>query len=339
MQTVYKKTPRYICRGLVRTTDVPSDCCSIRAPVADEMVVNAFFAALQPTELDALDAILKEQQQEHQRLEKQWAQRLQRARYEVQLAQRQYDAVDPDNRLVAAELERRWEAMLQQLRQTEEAHHHFQQTPPPQEIPFELRAQLQQIGKQLPQLWPQLTHAQKKRLLRALISHVIVRRPQWDMIQVRIVWISGCYTDETAWTPIHRQAEVSNFEDLVERVHQLWQQRLGDEAIAAHLTAEGFHSARAEQVTPLTVMKIRLQHKWYLPFERIRRGEQMEGYLTVSQLANRLNIPYRRGYALIYQQIIPAAVVLRDPVYLVPDDSALIAQLELYVSEHKWKRK
>ncbi len=132
LQTVYKKTPRYICRGLVRTTEAPSDCNSVRSPVIDELVVQAFFEALQPAQLDALEAVLASQRQEQERLERQWQDQLKRAQYETHLAQRQYDAVDPANRLVAAELERRWEEKLIQLRQTEEDYHHFQQTSLPE---------------------------------------------------------------------------------------------------------------------------------------------------------------------------------------------------------------
>ena len=338
MQTVYKHTPRYVCRGLVRTTEAPSDCNSVRSPATDDAVVEAFMAAIQPAELDALEAILQEQRQERQRLERQWREQLRRVQYEAQLAQRQYDAVDPENRLVAAELERRWEAKLLQMRQTEEEYHHFQQTPLPDGVPAELREQFRQVSQSLPGLWSQFDNAQKKQLLRSLISHVIVRRPRKDKIRLRIVWISGCYTDKTVWTPIHRQQDVSNYEQMVQRIHQLWRELYHDEQIAAQLTAEGFHSARSEQVRPDTVMKIRLQHKWYLPIERIRRGGTLEGYLTMRQLADRLNVPYRRAYSLIYQNIIPPDQLSHDPVYMIRDDGELLQHLEAYVRERKWKR-
>ena len=77
----------------------PATCNSVRSPVIDDVVVPAFFAAIQPAQLDVLEAILHEQQQERQRLERQWQEQLKRVRYEAHLAQRQYDAVDPDNRL------------------------------------------------------------------------------------------------------------------------------------------------------------------------------------------------------------------------------------------------
>jgi len=75
-------------------------------------VVDAFFAALAPAELDLLDEVLAERRADRERVARQHADRVARAAYEVRLARRQYDAVDPDNRLVAGELERRWELAL-----------------------------------------------------------------------------------------------------------------------------------------------------------------------------------------------------------------------------------
>jgi DNA invertase Pin-like site-specific DNA recombinase len=339
MQTVYKHTPRYVCRGLIRSVDAPSDCNSIRAPVVDDVVVEAFFEAIQPAQLDALEAILQEQQQEQERLERHWQEQLKRVRYAAQLAQRQYDAVDPDNRLVAAELERRWEEQLQQLRQTEEEYHHFQQIPLPTGVPLELQEQFREVSRHLPELWSSLKNAQKKQLLRSLIGQVIIRRPSPDQIQLRVVWVSGCYTDYEAWTPIWRQKDVSNYEQMVKRIRQLWEQLYDDEQIATQLTAEGFHSARAEQVRADTVMKIRLKHKWYLPFERIRRGERLAGYISVSQLGERLNLPHTRTYRLIYQGFIPEDAIVREPIYLIRDDPELLVQLDAIITERGWKRK
>jgi DNA invertase Pin-like site-specific DNA recombinase len=260
MQTVYKHTPRYMCRGLVRSTQAPSDCNSVRAPVVDEIVVQAFFEAIQPAQLDALEAILAAQRADRARLDRQWQDQRKRAQYEVHLAQRQYDAVDPDNRLVAVELERRWEAKLQQLRQTEEDYHRFQQIPLPKTIPPQLRDLFREISLRLPDLWPSLSNAQKKELLRSLIRQVIIRRPVPDQLAIRIVWISGCFTDHSGLTPIRRECDVSRFDQLVERIRELSQLGYNDEQMAERLTAEGFHSARSPHVSPTTVMKIRLTY-------------------------------------------------------------------------------
>lgn len=340
LQSVYKHTPRYFCRGLTRTTDVAGSCISVRAPVVDQVVVQAFFEAIQPAQLDALEALLAVQQQDRQRLEQQWQDQLKRAQYEVGLAQRQYDAVDPANRLVAAELERRWEEKLLQWRQTEEDYHHFQQIPLPDTVPAPLRDLFGEVSQRLPELWPALANAQKKELLRSLIAQVIVTRHLSDQVQIRIVWISGCYTDYTALTPIYCDQAVTGYEQMVERVHELWQQGYDDEQMAAQLTAEGFHSARSPYVTPKSIQKIRLARQWYLPFERMRRGEEVEGHLTVRGLAKQLAVNDSTIYRFIYHQVIPPDLVQRNAqtgVYLIRNDPDLIDRLRQRVIEQKQK--
>lgn len=340
LQTVYKHTPRYVCRGLARTTIAPSVCNSVRSHVVDDLVVQAFFEVLQPAQLDALEAILADQRADRKRLERQWQDQLRRAQYEVHQAQRQYDAVDPQNRLVAAELERRWEAKLQQLLQTEEDFHHFQQTPVPETIPAELRSLFQEVSSRLPELWPALSNAQKKELLRSLIRQVIIRRPALDQIAVRIVWISGCFSDHTSLTPIWRERDVSGIEQMAKRIHELCQQGYNDEKIAQQLSTEGFHSARLPYVTPISVLKIRLARGWHTPFEQSRGKDRIGDHLTVNGLAKRLDANASTIYRFIYRKIIPPEFVIRTPqtgVYLIRNDEELIECLKERVEKNKYR--
>lgn len=339
LQVVYKHTPRYVCRGLIRTTDeVTRDCTSIRAPTLDQLVVEAFFAALQPAQLDALEAILAAQRTEREQLAQHWQARLKRVQYNAQLAQRQYDAVDPNNRLVAAELERRWEAELQQLHQVEADYHHFQQTTVPDAVPPQLCELFRDISTRLPELWPELTNAQKKELLRSLISHVIVKRPVPDQIAARIVWISGHYSDHQAITPVHGEQEVSGYAEMVARIQELWKQGYSDEQMAAQLTAEGFHTARSSGVASVSVMKIRLARKWYLPLKQIQLVEALDGFWTARGLAKQVGVNCSTICRYIYKGIIPPEDVKHDPasgVYLIRDDPQLLDRLRQRVSEQK----
>ncbi len=106
MKVGYKATHRYECLDLQRRVK-GKICASLHGVAIDQAVVSAFFEALRPAQLDALEAVLKRQAGEYQQLERHWQEQRQRAEYEAHLARRQYDAVDPDNRLVASELERR----------------------------------------------------------------------------------------------------------------------------------------------------------------------------------------------------------------------------------------
>ncbi|MEP0763086.1 MAG: recombinase family protein, partial [Chloroflexota bacterium] len=155
LSVVYKRRHLYCCNAKNRHFG-GANCLSMPGPPVEVVVVRAFFEAIQPAQLDVLEAVLVDQQADYDRLVQQWQERLKRAQYEAQLAQRQYDAVDPDNRLVAAELERRWEAKLLQLQETQEAYARFQQSATHAELSAELRAQFQNISETLPDLWPQL---------------------------------------------------------------------------------------------------------------------------------------------------------------------------------------
>jgi len=340
MRTVYKHTPRYVCQGLVRTTIAPGDCNSVRSPVVDTLIVQAFFDAILPARLDALEALLAAQQVERQRLEQHWQEQCKRAHYEAQLMQRQYDAVDPDNRLVAAELEHRWEASLQRLRQTEEAYHHFQQTPPPEKIPAALREMFQNVSRRLPELWPQFSNTQRKELLRSLIQRVIIKRPVPDQVQIRIVWVSGCYTDHTSLTPIHSERNVSRYEECVARVKALCDLGYNDRQMAEQLTREGFHSARSSTITPRTVQKIRLARGWSVRFDLLRNAEQWDNCWTVNGLAKQLGVNESTIYHFIREKIIPPEFILHEPrtgIYLFANDPALLDPLQKRVAANKKK--
>jgi DNA invertase Pin-like site-specific DNA recombinase len=330
MRVAYKHAPRYGCNAQVKRV-AGTMCMSLHAPSIDAVVVQAFFEAIRPAQLDALEAILAEQQAERQRLEQQWQDRLKRAQYEARLIERQYQAVDPDNRLVAAELERRWEEKLRQLQETQEAYTRFQQTPAPSTIPLPLRQQFQHLSETLPDLWPSLTPAQQKELLRSLMARVILNREAPDRISVRIVWVSGHYSISYAQPPIHREQDVSRYEQLVARVQELWQQGLNDQQMAEQLAQEGFHSARSDRVSPVAVLKIRLAHGWQLSLAQCRNALEIEGHLTATGLAKQLGVERTWVYRRIYSGVIEPQYVSRHPysqVYLIKNEPELIARLQ-----------
>src|SRR6266705_466746 len=120
MMIQYKHGTRYLCNALRQQYHVPV-CQCIPADAVDQYVVESFFQALSPVELDVYAAAVAAGQATFQQIEQAHRQHLERLRYEAALAQRQFNRVDPDNRLVAAELEKRWEAALAELKRAEEA--------------------------------------------------------------------------------------------------------------------------------------------------------------------------------------------------------------------------
>lgn len=342
MRTVYKNVPHYVCHGIFRTTTAPNTCSSVRSPIVNEVVVKAFFEAINPAQLDALDAILAAQQQERVQLDRQWQEQLKRAQYEAHLAQRQFDAVDPENRLVAGKLERRWETHLQQLHQVEEAYHHFQQTPVPEKIPASLRETFQNISRHLPDLWEELSNTQKKELLRSLIRQIIIIRPVPDRIEMRIVWVSGFYTDHACLTPILGEHNVTGYEQMVSRVQELCALGWNDQRIANQLTQEGFHSARSTSVTTRCVQKIRLKRGCYLRHELMRGSNEWNEFWAVNGLAAEVGVKESVIYGYIYGRAIPTELILHEPntgIYLFQKNQDLIEKLKNRVESNRKKCK
>jgi len=336
-QVDYKHAHQYIyqCFGLSKRIGT-SPCPAIHGSSVDAVVVAAFFAALQPAHLDALAAVLEVQTAEHAQREAEWNMRLQRAEYDVQFAQRQYMHVDPENRLVAAELERRWEQQLHLLHALEQEIAGYRaRVMPPAAITPELRAQFAHISTRLPELWPQLAPAQQKTLLRSLIGSVILTREAPDLVAVRIVWVSGhCSTYEVT-VPTARSTDVRDYATMIERIGTLFQQGLDDAQIAAQLEAEGFHTAHRQGVAVRTVRELRQNQGWHHS-SGINLQAVPSGYLTTAQVAQRLGVNVLWVRYRLRTGFIAAADILRDPDtshYFIRDDPELITHLRASIGK------
>lgn len=196
-------------------------------------------------------------QQEKAALKHQWERQLQQARYDAHLAARQYAAVDPDNRLVAAELERRWNDKLAALATFEQAFAEAEQQARFALTPDEEQC-VRALARDLPAVWraPTTTDRDRKELLRYAIADV-----QLDgvtvpgTIEIRITWRSGAVTVCTverlrvgAWAP-RTDAHV------VDRIRALAGAQSVPEIVAA-LQREGLRSAHGKPLRSHHVLYI-----------------------------------------------------------------------------------
>src|SRR5690349_19417714 len=200
-----RQRPRYECRR-ARTELALPGCQSFLAGDIDAAVVAAFLEAVRPASLEATLAALRGLEDERRTVERQWQLRLERARYEARLAQRQYDAVDPDNRLVARELERRWEAALSEVARLEQEYVSFQRT---ELLPLsdEETEEVRRLAADLPALWraDTTTPVDRKRLLRLAIAEVTVtvRAAAERTADILVLWSGGARTRYIASCPPH----------------------------------------------------------------------------------------------------------------------------------------
>ena len=178
MAVSYRKdshTYSYRCCALVQSYGVES-CQRIAGPGLDAFISRQVLIALQPTELEVSLATAARLEQEREELHHLWRQRLERAAYEAQRAERHYLQVEPENRLVARQLGRDWEAKLVAKQKLQADYEQFLQ-----QQPRTLSAQEQQairaLADDIPALWaaPTTTAVQRKEMIRQLISKISVR--------------------------------------------------------------------------------------------------------------------------------------------------------------------
>jgi DNA invertase Pin-like site-specific DNA recombinase len=327
MVVQYKSGTRYLCNYLRQQYHVPV-CQYIHADPVDQQVVEAFFQAISPVELDVYAAAVATQQATAQQITHAHQQHLERLRYEATLAQRQFNRVDPDNRLVAAELEKRWESALAQLKQAEEAE--ATRTVSPLSllaISPELQTAFQAIGDHLPTLWQQgcIRKPHKKALLRALIDKVVVHRLARDQMQARIVWKGGETTTLLIPVPIGTFKDLAGAEDMERIILERSTAGILDEAIAQELTELGYRSPMGLVVLPSTVRGIRLKHGIFQKRSQ-SHPRRIEGALTISQLATTLDIDPHWIYDRIHNGTI---LVDKDPktrLFLFPDSPTTLEQ-------------
>jgi len=331
----YKTSPRYICNHLRQQHGVPV-CQYLPADPIDARVVAAFFAAVAPAELEAWTRARTAEQDAEEALDRAEAQQLQRLRYQAAFAERQFNRVDPDNRLVAAELEQRREASLRELRQAEEAFaRRTAARARPAALSPELRAAFAALGRRLPDLWgdPHLTRARKKALLRCLIDKVVLHRLAPDRIAVRIVWRGGESTPFEVETTVGALSGLSRGAEMEARILALARAGSDDATIAEELTTEGHRSPLRGHVLPSTVRGIRLR-PGLLVTRHQSHPRQIAGCLTVPQLADRIAVKRHWIYDRIHNGTIAIARDKSTGLYLFPDTAGTLASLQQLRAGH-----
>jgi Recombinase zinc beta ribbon domain len=326
-----------LCNALRQKYGVPV-CQNIPADWVDAAVVDAFFQALSPSELDVYARAVAAQRHPDEEAERARQRQLERLRYQAARAQRQYQRCDPDNRLVAAELEARWEAALHELKEAEAT---AAQEQTPTVVPFVLTAErhatFSPIGQRLPQLWgpPVLSQPQRKALLRCLIDKVALPRVARSQVQVRIVWRGGETTTLRVPVKVKSLAALPQAAEMEQLLSTLCAEEYSDEAIAQRLTAQGHRSPSSQAVLPNTVRLRRLKQRLFQQRSQ-SHPRHIAGALTVPQIARVLEVPVHWISDHLHRGTI---AITKDPatrLYVFPDRPQT---LRLFKDLHAGKRR
>lgn len=330
MVVQYKRTTRYICDYLHKKYQAP-ECQNLPADPVDAVVVEAFFEALSPMELDLYSKAVADTERADEQARSARHQQLERLRYQAELARRRFERVDPDNRLVAVELERRWEVALGELRRAEEAEDERRRENGTacEELSKELKATFTAIGQKLPGIWEEdlLSQPQKKALLRSLIEKAVVHRLAPDLLQVCIVWKGGQRSTFEVPVTVGAFADLSGAEEMERLISELFKEGESDEEIARRLTELGHRSPRSsDHVLPSTVMVIRYRYGLLRDHSQ-SHPRKIPGQLTVPQVARKLEVGNPWVYDRIHNGRIRIAKDAKTGLYLFPDEPETIGRL------------
>lgn len=320
MVVEYNKGKTYICNHLARVYRSKL-CQTIIATPIDSLVTDYFFRAISQIELNSYENILSTAEEEKKRIEGVIDKKLKRLRYEAQLAGNRYNQVDPHNRLVADELEKRWEYALVMLKEAEDGH--SENTIDLNPIPEQLKHTFLDLGKRLPDLWDTgiLSNLHKKLFLRCLIDKVVVNRNMPDKVQIRIVWKGGQLSEIISPLKVAAYSKLSNYGEMKTLISEAYTNGKKDAEIAGLLNQMGFTSPDLTEITDKVVQAIRLK----LNLSRQRGGKKtasMDGYLSIRQLSTIFNIDRHWISDRIYSGKIKISKHSESGTYFFPDTEA-----------------
>ena len=292
---------RYHCDA-TRSNPAAAPCISFGALRVDQAVGVEIVRLLQPLGVEAAVQAITDCEHQTGEKQRQLELALEQARYEAARARRQYDAVDPDNRLVAGQLERRWNAALAAVDMLEKELEALVRQRPVA-LGAEERQRLLQMGADLEAAWhhPAATAVTRKRIIRAVLREVVARVED-DQIQLLLHWQGGDHTRLTVRKNRRGQTRWAVEPETVDLVRAC-ARLMPDKAIAGMLNRTGKRTGRLNGWTQSRVRGFRNTHgiAVYVDGEWAKRGE-----VTLTQAARMLDLSPLTVLRRIRAGIIPA---------------------------------
>jgi DNA invertase Pin-like site-specific DNA recombinase len=319
-----KTQPRYLCHG-GRQERGSASCQSLGGVGVDRTVCDAVLEAIAPVGIQAAITALNRfdtQQDESIALLKL---SLEKARYDVDRARRQYDQVDPANRLVASELEVRWESALMRVseldKQLNEAVHH--------QIVLSNSDQqrLLELSRDLPALWhrSETTAEMKKRVLRTVLEEIMIGDDEARQNHLLVLhWKGGVHTELTLARnrPGKKYCETSvTALELIEELSKV----CSDQSIASTLNRLGFKTGGGKTWRIHSVYNARYNH-------RLTNHRHENAWATVEQAAVELRVSHTVVSRLIREGTLPAKQVVESTPWIIERESLKLEAVQVAVA-------
>ncbi len=303
MQTSYSgakgNCPRYACARGAQLYGTEQHCQSLGGRRLELRVLQELFAVLEPAGLAATAKALQEAETQHRQRLAVFELAVERARFEAERARRQFDAVEPENRLVARTVERAWEAALVAQRQAE-TDLTTQRTRQPTRLTDDEVTWLARAGADLRAVFkaPTTTPRQRKQLLRAVITEVVVTVRVADReADVTIIWEGGATVSFVLALNKTGGHFRTTDEDTVALVRRL-AQRYDDKTIAAILAKQGRKTGTGLAFTRSRVTSLRASYAIpvYAPPADVTPPEDDDVVATIYQAEKLLGVDHSTIY-------------------------------------------
>jgi DNA invertase Pin-like site-specific DNA recombinase len=327
LQVVYSGTsgrvPRYVCRGDRGHRD-SSRCLTVGSLRLDRAVAQTVLAAIQPAGIEAAVKLTECTQLEGDEKRKALDLALERARYEEKRARRQFDAVEPENRLVAGELEARWNGALVQVAEAEARLAAAGRAAEP--LSERQKQELAALSEDLMALWnhPDAPIQLKKRILRTVLTEIIIDNDADSAThRLRLHWAGGVHTElrvERNKTGQHRHSADRSVIELVSELAKICH----DKTIAAILNRLGYKTGQEKTWNASRVAGLRGYHK-IAPFQK------QDGWVTQEEAARELQVSDTVVKRLIRERVLPAKQVVKFAPWIIEEKDLLLPAVQQQV--------
>ena len=309
-------TGRYHCRGS-HFNHGGAPCISFGGMRIDRAISTEIIARLQPLGIEAALEAEVAQGKAYEEKRHQLELSLEQARYEASRARRQYDSVDPDNRLVAGELEARWNARLGAVAALEDQIEAHDAKARSQKVSTTDRAKLLNLGTDLERAWtsPGAVPATKKQIIRTLVEEIIARVDE-ETVELVIHWQGGAHSALSIRKNRSGQHRWSTDQDVVDLTRAL-ARLMPDKLIASALNRAGKVTGRGNGWTQSRVCSLRNHHQ----IDAYRTGERQErGELTLDEAAEALAVSPSSVRRLIRECRLPAQQFCKGAPWIIKLD-------------------
>jgi DNA invertase Pin-like site-specific DNA recombinase len=292
--------PTYQCNWQHREALARHSCMTVPAMPLDAAIAERLVAAVTPLTIELALKALTNLEERDQAIGAQWRRRIERARYEADLAERRYEAVDPANRLIAATLEQRWNDAMQRLAELEAELASFERQTL-RTITADQKSHILQLASDFPRLWTAATTSarDRKRMLRVLVKDITVARgPEPKRLRLQVRWQGGATETVELHLPPNRAEAVRYPSEFVARIADLAKDHDDDE-IAASLDREGLQSSTGKSFTASMISWIRFKH-------RIPGPSRPSGTLSVAEVGQRYCVTHWVVYDWIEKGLVSA---------------------------------